>query len=155
MSTAASDASESIVEEIDAGTLTLEQIAGIESDLFGVPNFGDVNINVSDGEIEHISTMMNHVTIQPDYVPKSFLHSTEALLLASKIFQQGWHEAIDILSNNLQQIVMCGCSAHNMMEELRKRPDGEAFDFCLLLNVLQALDLRAKFNPLTTTPNYW
>ena len=91
--------------------------------------------------------MMSHVTIQPaaDNVPKSFLHSTEALLLPSRFSSKvgmSLDEVVDILGKNLLQMVKCGCSAHNMMEE--PRADGESFDFCLLLSILQKLDLRDK-----------
>ena len=78
---AANDASETIIQEMNAGNLTPQQIASIESDVFGVPNFADVNINISDEEIQHINydESCNDTTKKST---KMFLHTGEVVTLA-------------------------------------------------------------------------
>lgn len=140
ISTAASIVSEDEIESVEAE---------IESQVFCVPQFKDVPINISDDELQLMSIMMNHVTIETATLPRMYLHTNEIISLAfvrTSNANLTLEESIEFeaVKSSTTQIMHCSCSAHLKMKELEKGSDA-AYEFCLLLSSLQTLDATKQF----------
>lgn len=125
--------------------MTEDEIAMLESQMFGLPHFADVAFNITMEDIEIISIMMNHVTIQPEGIPKMFLHSDELIPLARSYVHEcaSIDEAIAVLNENTSNIFECSCRAHLKLDELEPKFDSDSYDLYMLLCSLQRLDFRS------------
>ena len=102
--------------------------------MFGVPQFPDVDINISDAEIHLISLMINHVIIEPKNQPRFYLYSSEVMALGisySKNVELSLDQASKVLNDCLSRPI--ACSAHSKLMELADR---DAFELYLLLSSL-------------------
>ena len=133
--------------------MSAADIKDLEASLLCVPIFPELSINITDDELQYMTIMMNHVTIEPPLeadLPISYLHLSNAIAFA--LTHNGGNsltlsESVNFIEQmepaklkKARSLLICRCNVHQVLNKLFE----DDLDFGTMLQQLQKLDIRER-----------